>query len=79
HFALWMKGFEHTDISIDNLLYNPITRKGVLNVFDLATIRVDGKNQATGQKRTGTIPFMAMDLLSSEYFRGEVVRLYRHD
>ncbi|KZT08836.1 uncharacterized protein LAESUDRAFT_810995 [Laetiporus sulphureus 93-53] len=79
HFALWMKGFAHTDISIDNLLYDPITRKGVLNVFDLARIRLDDRNQATGQERTGTIPFMAMDLLSREYFRGEIVRLYRHD
>ncbi|KZT08872.1 uncharacterized protein LAESUDRAFT_811005 [Laetiporus sulphureus 93-53] len=74
-----MKGFEHTDISIDHLLYDPITRKGVLNVFDLARIRLDDNNQATGQERTGTIPFMAMDLLSREYFRGEIVRLYRHD
>ncbi|KZT08877.1 uncharacterized protein LAESUDRAFT_696214 [Laetiporus sulphureus 93-53] len=79
HFALWMKGFEHTDISIDNLLYDPISRKGVLNVFDLARIRLDSKNQATGQEQTGAIPFMAMDLLSRECFRGEIVRLYRHD
>ncbi|KZT00871.1 uncharacterized protein LAESUDRAFT_731800 [Laetiporus sulphureus 93-53] len=79
HFALWMKGFEHTDISIDNLLYDPVTRKGVLNVFDLARVRLDSKNQVTGRERTGTIPFMAMDLLSSEYFHGETVRLYRHD
>ncbi|KZT08871.1 uncharacterized protein LAESUDRAFT_723193 [Laetiporus sulphureus 93-53] len=79
HFALWMKGFEHRDISIDNLLYDPITRKGVLNVFDLAGIRLDSKKQATGQERIGTIPFMAIDLLSSKYFHGEIVRLYRHD
>ncbi|KZS99785.1 uncharacterized protein LAESUDRAFT_688867, partial [Laetiporus sulphureus 93-53] len=79
HFALWMKGIEHTDISLDNLLYDPTTEKGVLNDFDLARIRLDDRNQATGQERTGTIPFMPMDLLSDEYFRGEIVRLYRHD
>ncbi|KZS99784.1 uncharacterized protein LAESUDRAFT_732882 [Laetiporus sulphureus 93-53] len=77
HFALWMKGLKHTDISLDNMLYDPVTQKGVLNVCNL--VYLDDRSQAIGQERTGTVPFMAMDLLSREYFRGEIARLYRHD
>ena len=32
-----------------------------------------------GAERTGTLPFMAIDLLEEEYWDGEVAHLYRHD
>jgi len=50
---------------------------GVLNDFDLA--RFAGQAGASGQDNTGTLPFMALDLLSEEGLRGELPRLYRHE
>ncbi|KDQ23804.1 hypothetical protein PLEOSDRAFT_162191 [Pleurotus ostreatus PC15] len=65
----------HRDISENNLLW---TRKanevvGVLNDWDLST-RVDVVGNSTNH-RTGTGPFMALDLLGKE----PPVHLYRHD
>ncbi|TRM67315.1 hypothetical protein BD626DRAFT_99120 [Schizophyllum amplum] len=59
-----------------NLMYpcQPGTRVfAVLNDWDLDT---DATHRRFG---TGTIPFMAIDLLSPEAMRGEVRHLYRHD
>jgi len=50
---------------------------GVLNDFDLAKF-ADQKG-ASGQDNTGTLPFMALDLLSVRGLRGEIARLYRHE
>ena len=73
-----MNGIRHGDISYNNLMYdisetnNPV---GVVNDFDLATW-VDHKT--TNNDRTGTIPFMAIDLLDCEP-DDHIPRLYRHD
>ena len=59
---------------------NPKTRRGVLNDFDLARICIkDEKGKPTGKDNTGTLPFMALDLLFPRAFQGMVPRLYRHD
>ena len=50
---------------------------GVLNDFDLA--RFADQTGASGQDNTGTLPFMALDLLSEEGLRGEIPRRYRHE
>ncbi|KAG8986898.1 hypothetical protein FRB94_002392 [Tulasnella sp. JGI-2019a] len=50
---------------------------GVLNDFDLATMA--GAKHATNSERTGTLPFMALDLLTPEGCNGEIEHLYRHD
>ena len=50
---------------------------GVLNDFDLA--KFAGQTGASGQDNTGTLPFMALDLLSEEGLRGEIPRRYRHE
>ena len=52
---------------------------GVLNDFDLAAIMEPGDRNPTkkGWERTGTIPFMSLDLL--KYFDGQIKRWYRHD
>ncbi|KAG8990627.1 hypothetical protein FRB94_004534 [Tulasnella sp. JGI-2019a] len=50
---------------------------GVLNDFDLATMV--GAKHATNSERTGTLPFMALDLLTRKGCNGEVEHLYRHD
>lgn len=49
-----------------------------LNDYDLARVegRMDGPS---GWERTGTIPFMALDLLTDNAMAGHVTRMYRHD
>ena len=47
---------------------------GVLNDYDLATLE---DKSPLGHQRTGTIPFMALDLLRGQ--NGEVEHVYRHD
>ena len=69
----------HGDISLNNLMHdvsaetgNPV---GIVNDFDLATW-VD--HPTTNNDRTGTIPFMAIDLLDGG-LDDRTPRLYRHD
>ena len=50
---------------------------GVLNDFDLARFR--DQRGASGQDNTGTLPFMALDLLSVKGLGGEIPRRYRHE
>ena len=50
---------------------------GILNDFDLA--KLADQAGATGQDNTGTLPFMALDLLSEKGLRGEIPRRYRHE
>ena len=79
HYRLWVNGIYHGDISLRNLMCdfptgtgNPM---GVLNDFDLATWI---KHPTANNDRTGTIPFMALDLLDGGLDR-RIPRLYRHD
>ena len=78
HYRLWVNGIHHGDISFNNLMYD-ITRTGdpvgIINDFDLATW-VD--HSTTNNDRTGTIPFMAIDLLDGG-LEDRIPRLYRHD
>ena len=61
HFALWKNGIRHRDVSPSSLMYKAEGNNvfGVLNDFDLATVVDD----VTGYDRTGTVPFMALELL----------------
>jgi len=78
HWALWEKDIEHGDISIGNLMCDPKTKRGVLNDLDLA--REGGPNKKPSAKdNTGTMPFLALDLLDKAAFNGQVQRRYRHD
>ena len=52
-------------------------KAGILNDFDLA--KFAGQAGASGQDNTGTLPFMALDLLSERGLRGEIPRRYRHE
>jgi len=54
---------------------------GVLNDFDLSTIMQPGDQNPIrqGLERTGTLPFMAMQLLENEGFDGKVPRRYEHE
>ena len=48
--------------------------RGIFNDFDLAHLR--GEPRSSGTERTGTMPFLALDLLTKD---GKLKRLYRHD
>jgi hypothetical protein len=50
---------------------------GVLNDYDLSSLA--NEPGPRGNERTGTVPFMARDLLTEEGQRGEIKHLYRHD
>ena len=74
-----MNGIHHGDVSFNNLMYNTPTETGgpvgIVNDFDLATWV---NHSTTNNDRTGTIPFMAVDLLEGGYDQ-RAPRLYRHD
>jgi hypothetical protein len=55
------------------------TRTGVLNDFDLARLVTPGNVYPRGFDRTGTTPFLALDLLTEGAQDGKVERRYRHD
>ncbi|KAG8950603.1 hypothetical protein FRC03_012793 [Tulasnella sp. 419] len=53
---------------------------GVLNDYDLSTLRHPGCDDGpTGTDRTGTLLFMALELLDSTALAGNIEHQYRHD
>ncbi|KAG2120140.1 hypothetical protein DEU56DRAFT_835979 [Suillus clintonianus] len=80
HIDLWKGGVHHRDISPGNMMwYRDKLGKfmGVMNDYDLSSLAsADGPQ---GNERTGTVPFMALDLLTARAQRGEVKHLYLHD
>ncbi|KAH7891085.1 hypothetical protein F5I97DRAFT_1923646 [Phlebopus sp. FC_14] len=71
-------GVYHRDVSPSDLMYSRDKDGnvvGVLNDFDLAST----SDRATGTERTGTVPFMVLDLLTKPALRGDVTQLYEHD
>ncbi|TFK45081.1 hypothetical protein BDQ12DRAFT_593497, partial [Crucibulum laeve] len=82
HYHLWQAGLEHGDISVWNLMWDSDMQSGVLNGFDLAVLRDINTGKpvtADSGERYGTIPFMALELLSNKYYDGKLERQYRHD
>ena len=80
HLDLWNGGVLHRDVSPGNMMYYRTkngTLMGVLNDYDLSSLAAAAGPQ--GNERTGTVPFMALDLLTPAGQRGEVKHLYRHD
>ncbi|KAG1741267.1 hypothetical protein EDB19DRAFT_1705067, partial [Suillus lakei] len=78
HYALWNKGVYHRDISPSNLMaYKTSDGQciGVLNDFDLSSTQ----DSPSGQERTGTVPFMAIELLTKDAIEGKVKHRYQHD
>ena len=78
HYRLWCAGIHHRDISAFNLMYKREHDKivGVLNDFDLAIIKHDKRENT---ERTGTMLFMALDLLEDIIAKSNQVHLYRYD
>ena len=58
-------------------MYNDKLHCGVLCDYDLSISRQ--RPRVPGTDRTGTIPFMAVELLTKEYWNGSIERLYRHE
>ncbi|KAH7922715.1 hypothetical protein BV22DRAFT_1070026 [Leucogyrophana mollusca] len=77
HYKLWRGGVHHRDISANNLMYylKDNVPVGVVNDFDLAST----KQGPTGNERTGTVPFMAIELLEHEGRAGHITHRYQHD
>ncbi|KAG1774541.1 hypothetical protein EV702DRAFT_1032067 [Suillus placidus] len=78
HYALWEGFVHHRDVSPSNLMvYKTSDGRwiGVLNDFDLSSTQA----APSGQERTGTVPFMALDLLTKKAIEGRVEHLYQHD
>ncbi|KAJ3851450.1 protein kinase [Lentinula lateritia] len=71
-------GILHRDLSSGNIMFRRIDGKvyGVLNDFDLSSRVRDMDNGPTSNQRTGTRPFMSLDLLNPVWKGGH---FYRHD
>jgi len=71
HCHLWVGGVKHNDISVKNLMYDKLNDDhGVLNDYDLSHLQ--GTQRPSGTERTGTKPFMALDLLTDDSWAGLV-------
>ena len=77
HYCLWKKGIQHGDVSLGNMMWDDRRKVGILNDFDLS--KFANQKGSSGQDNTGTLPFMALDLLSDKGLGGEIPRLYRHE
>ncbi|KAH7922354.1 hypothetical protein BV22DRAFT_1017480 [Leucogyrophana mollusca] len=78
HYKLWKGGIYHRDISESNLMYYRNAQGvavGVLNDYDLSS----AKQVQQGSERTGTVPFMAIELLEQKDLEGHITHEYRHD
>ncbi|KAG1901759.1 uncharacterized protein F5891DRAFT_891347, partial [Suillus fuscotomentosus] len=78
HRALWKGGVLHRDVSPSNLMVYRLRGQyiGVLNDYDLSSFKRDGP---MGLERTGTVPFMAVNLLTPHAMAGKVEHVYAHD
>ncbi|KAH7920052.1 hypothetical protein BV22DRAFT_1074614 [Leucogyrophana mollusca] len=78
HYELWKEGIHHRDISESNLMYYRNAQGvavGVLNDYDLSST-TEGRQ---GDERTGTIPFMSVELLRRPALDGHKTHEYYHD
>ncbi|KAF9235704.1 hypothetical protein BU15DRAFT_29412, partial [Melanogaster broomeanus] len=84
HYVLWKAGVHHRDASPANLMYyrrddTNCAIVGALNDYDLASLA--SQESPSGNKRTGTgtMLFMAIDLLEAPGKDGKLKHLYRYD
>ncbi|KAG2360578.1 hypothetical protein BDR07DRAFT_1289255 [Suillus spraguei] len=78
HHALWKGGVLHRSVSLSNLMGYRLRGQfiGVLNDYDLSSFKRD---TPSGLERTGTVPFMAANLLTPDADAGKVEHMYAHD
>ncbi|KDQ61749.1 hypothetical protein JAAARDRAFT_204193 [Jaapia argillacea MUCL 33604] len=80
HFRLRLNGIDHGHITESNLMVHPVTKTGVLNDYELPVLKKKNQDGSiTGTEYIDAIPFMALDLLTKEFFEGKTRRIYRHD
>ncbi|KAF8980162.1 hypothetical protein BDQ17DRAFT_1264012, partial [Cyathus striatus] len=83
HYILWENSIQHGDISVHNLMWDSIDSCGVFSDFDLSEIKSEVKDsERRSFGLTGTLPFMARDLLnlrSREYIEGRKEQEYVHE
>ncbi|KDR79227.1 hypothetical protein GALMADRAFT_25577, partial [Galerina marginata CBS 339.88] len=77
HAFLWKHHVEHGDPSLSNLMYDPDTQCGVLSDFDLSVLQWEPR--VTGTEKMGSVPFMALEILTEDYWEGKVQRCYHHE
>lgn len=58
-------------------MYDPDKKCGVLTDFDLSLLQWEPR--ILGTDRTGTIPFMALKLLSDQHWNGSIKRYHYHE
>jgi len=59
------------------MMYDSEAKCGVLTDFDLSLLQWEPR--VFGTDRTGTIPFMALQLLTAKYWNGTTRRFYHHE
>ena len=64
-------------IGVGGLMWDDKRKVRILNDFDFA--RATDQTGASGKDNTGTLPFVALYLLSKEGLCGDIHRRYRHD
>ncbi|KDQ61754.1 hypothetical protein JAAARDRAFT_31234 [Jaapia argillacea MUCL 33604] len=80
HFRLRLHGIEHGHVTKSNLMVNSVTGTGVLNDYDIPVFKKKNQNGSIiGTEYIDAIPFMALDLLTKDFFDGKIRRIYRHD
>ncbi|KAH9478324.1 hypothetical protein JR316_0008777 [Psilocybe cubensis] len=77
HAFLWKNYVEHGDPSLSNIMYDPDENCGVLSDFDLSLLQWEPR--VIGTHGTGTVPFMALELLRKKYWEGKIQRFYHHE
>ncbi|KAG0698937.1 hypothetical protein DFH29DRAFT_855372 [Suillus ampliporus] len=80
HRILWTNDVHHRDVRPSNLMVHETSDGrfiGVLNDYDLSSTR-HGGSEPSGTERTGTVPFMAIDL-TQKALHGKVEHVYKHD
>jgi hypothetical protein len=70
-------GTYHEGTSAENLTDNLLSKKGILNDFDL--VRSADQERQREQANMGALPFMALELLSEKGLDGMIPRRYRHE
>jgi serine/threonine protein kinase len=73
--ALWGQNIHHRSISPDN----PMVYKTSNGRYNGVLIDFDFSLSPSGQECAGTVPFMAIELLTQEAIEGQAKHLYRHD
>lgn len=74
HALLWHQGVAHNNINFKHLLFTCPDKTGVLNDFDLLATSNKEALRHPDNSRTGSLPFMAVELLNEKGFNSKIPR-----